>query len=363
MTESNALMNQRDSWFDNAKGFLMITVVLGHMAASAASKYVEFSFLLNYIYFFHMPAFAIISGFFMKRRVDTKDYASVINKTVIPYCFAQLIIYLSAMILPSGARALSAEHFAESGFFSFAFPIYHLWYFCSVVFAFLFCVAFKAKDRPMKAFVVSLIISLLCGVVPQVAFLKLTKALAFLPFFVLGYITPKESFVRFKERKYTVPSIGIVVGAGIVFWLIRDKGVLTGIFSLSMRYNSSYLGMPYWASVLVRLCFILTAVIFSFAFFNLCPKKRSILTPLGKRSVYIYVLHVLPIAVMRHLNYQYGILRILSFSVFKVVYVLIGVLLCYLLISKPVIKVFRRMFEPDFDIRKIPEYLKIKTEK
>ncbi len=359
MTENIGVAKQRDNWFDNAKGILMILVVIGHLLASAANKYEIFSIFLNLIYFFHMPAFAIVSGFFMKRRIDTKDYASVINKTILPYCFAQIIIYVAAIVLPSGVAALSAERLVRSGVFSFLFPIYHLWYFFGVVFAFLFCIKIKAKEHPVRALVVSIIISLVCGALPTVTFLKLTKALAFLPFFVLGYLIPKETMQRFRERKLIIPSLLIVAAAVATFFILGDKGILTGIFAMTKRYWNFGFGIPYWAAILVRLGFIVTSVIFSFAFFNICPKKKSVFTILGERSVYIYILHVLIIAVIHHFNYQHGILRALELPILKVLYVAFGVLICYVLVSKPVVKVFRNLFEPEFDIRKIPEYLKM----
>lgn len=229
MVDNLSVANQRDSWFDNSKGILMIAVVVGHFIASVLGKFDTLAFLSNYIYFFHMPAFAIISGFFLKRRVDTKDYASVINKTLIPYCFAQVVIYLFAIILPSGVRALSAERFAASGLFSFLFPMYHLWFF-----------------------------------------------------------------------------VGLII---------------------------------------------------AFAFLNLCPRKKCIFTRLGEKSVYIYVLHVVFVAIVRHLHYEYGILFELDSLVNKIIYLVFCVVVCYLLTTPPVVKLFKKLFEPNFDIRKIPEYL------
>lgn len=359
MAENIGTVKQRDFWFDNAKGVLMITVVVGHLIASVVNKYETFAFLSNLIYFFHMPAFAIISGYFMKRRIDTKDYASVINKTLLPYCFAQIIIYLAALILPDGVRVLSAERLADSGVFSFLFPIYHLWYFFGVMAAFVFCIAFKAKEHPARAFVVSVIISLISGAVPTVEFLKLTKVLAFLPFFVLGYLIPREKMQRVRERKFIIPSLIVAAATIVGFWLLKDVGTLTGIFAMTWRYQSFAFDISYLGAILVRLGFIVCSVIFSLAFLNLCPKKKSIFTVLGKRSVYIYILHVLIVAVIRHLNYEYGIFKALDSPITKIIYLIFGVVICYVLVSKPVVKLFEKLFEPKFDIRKISEYLGI----
>lgn len=359
MSENISVAKPRDSWLDNAKGILMIAVVVGHFIASVVNKYDTFAFLSNLIYFFHMPAFAIVSGFFLKRRVDTKDYASVINKTVVPYCFAQIIIYLFAIILPDGVKALSAERLYESGVFSFLFPLYHLWYFIGVVVAFVFLVAIKAKEHPLRAVVVSLALSLISGAIPTVEFLKLTKILAFLPFFVLGYLIPKDFMKSVRKRKYNIASLVLFVAVVAVFWVLRDKGSLTGIFAMTWRFERYKFDIGFWEAVLVRLGFILSSAVFSLAFLNLCPKRKCIFTRLGEKSVYVYILHVVVVAVIRHLNYDYKILLELDSPVVKILYLIFSVLICFVLTLPPVVKVFKKVFEPTFDIRKIPEYLKI----
>lgn len=356
MIENNGVVKQRDSWFDNAKGILMIAVVIGHLIASVVNKFDTFAFLSNVIYFFHMPAFAIISGYFLKRRVDTKDYASVVNKTIIPYCFAQVLVYLFAIILPDGVKALSAERLYESGVFSFLFPLYHLWYFFGVVIAFLFLIIVKAKEHPVRALVISFIISLASGAIPTVEFLKLTKVLAFLPFFVLGYVLPSEVMRNVKRRKFNAPALIFVIGVVICFWLLRENS-LTGIFGMTWRYERYKFGISFLEAILVRAGFIVASAVFSFAFLNLCPKKRCIFTRLGQRSVYIYILHVIIVAIIRHLNYEYEILLELDSPINKIIFLAFGVGVCYLLVTKPVVNVFKRIFEPDFDIRKIREYL------
>ena len=65
------LTKVRDFWFDNAKAFLIILVVVGHMATGEYSP--ESETLKNigkFIYWFHMPVFMIISGRFSRGRVE-----------------------------------------------------------------------------------------------------------------------------------------------------------------------------------------------------------------------------------------------------------------------------------------------------
>ena len=358
MEQSVNQLKNRDYWFDNAKGFLMITVVVGHLIASVLNKFPDFVFLSNFIYSFHMPAFAIVSGFFMKRRVDNKDYVSVINKIIVPYMIAQAFIYVVGMVLPNGVKALSLERFAESGVFTFTVPIYHLWYFVGMIIAFLYCVFSNAKNHPVRALVIALVISLVSGFLPSVTFLKLSKIAGFLPFFVLGYVLPKDKLYLLKNKKrFLAPSLVIFGAVVTVLWLLKDEGTLTGIFAMTSRYGRFGFGFSAVTDMLIRLGYILASVIMTFSLMSLSPCKKTPLSKLGERSVYIYVLHVIVVAVVRHYNYETHFLSEMQSPWLRVLYVLSGVLICFVLVSKPVIKVFRPLLEPGFDIRKAIKYI------
>ncbi len=67
-------MNKRITYLDLAKGILIITVVLSHSPFKFAP----------YMYWFHMPAFFIISGILHKQNIDFK--IQLLN-FYIPYYF------------------------------------------------------------------------------------------------------------------------------------------------------------------------------------------------------------------------------------------------------------------------------------
>jgi len=85
------IMNkQRLSWVDITKGFLMILVVIGHYPG-------ELDFPLSkYIYWFHMPAFFILSGLFFKPAIEKGLLKSTIHKRfmqlIVPYLFFLIAI-------------------------------------------------------------------------------------------------------------------------------------------------------------------------------------------------------------------------------------------------------------------------------
>lgn len=67
----------RDAEFDIAKGILIICVVLGHGGSDTIGEFV---------YRFHMPLFIILSGYFIKRQTDIRQYTKErILKLMLPY--------------------------------------------------------------------------------------------------------------------------------------------------------------------------------------------------------------------------------------------------------------------------------------
>ncbi|HAK99484.1 acyltransferase family protein, partial [Exiguobacterium sp.] len=79
----------RNPWFDNIKGFLVIFVVIGHMLTDLRFDYdgklLETVYLL--IYSFHMPLFIILSGYFFREN----KYLRVIQLFAV-YCVWQILI-------------------------------------------------------------------------------------------------------------------------------------------------------------------------------------------------------------------------------------------------------------------------------
>lgn len=83
---------KRLSWVDVTKGFLMVLVVIGHYPGQ-----LDFP-LSKYIYWFHMPAFFILSGLFFKPVVEKGLLKISIHKRfmqlIVPYLFFLISITL-----------------------------------------------------------------------------------------------------------------------------------------------------------------------------------------------------------------------------------------------------------------------------
>lgn len=76
--------NGRLAFIDIAKGILIILVVMGHIAPGD-------TVLHHYIFWFHMPAFLLISGFFIKSTfVFKEEMEKKLKRLMIPYLFFSL---------------------------------------------------------------------------------------------------------------------------------------------------------------------------------------------------------------------------------------------------------------------------------
>lgn len=84
------MSQNRLTWVDVTKGFLMILVVIGHYPGD-----LDFPFI-QYIYWFHMPAFFLLSGLFFKEIAENEHSNKTIKKRLlqlmIPYLFFLFVI-------------------------------------------------------------------------------------------------------------------------------------------------------------------------------------------------------------------------------------------------------------------------------
>lgn len=349
--KSPLLTGQRDYWFDNIKGVLMILVVIGHMTASFYSVSAGLKYLYDCINAVHMVAFLIISGYMSKGRVARKDYVSVINKNIIPYITAQVFLYLCAVVIPKGFKASNIEFF-DTNTFSFFIPIYQLWYLMAVIIFVLVTIKLKPERKPVVFMTVAILLTLACGAINQVRMFQLTKIVSHYPFFLLGYLLPKDFMLTLRNKKKLI-IVSLAVLAGYAYFMTRQDWIvgIRNIYGLSSNYEKvgdlAFGLHPAFG----RLAMVVFAPMIAFAFFNLMPRNKCILSKLGQNSMYIFVLHSVFVVAFRSANYEYKIIAEYFTGPLSKVLLLIGcVALTFLLGSSLVRTLFRPLLEPGFDI-------------
>ena len=344
----------RDYWFDNIKGILMILVVVGHMTAQMA----KLSHVINTLYYginiFHMCAFMIVTGYLSKRRIDSKDYISIINKNLIPYLLAQLVMFFGAAFIPNGLKAVGADKVLGSATFTFFFPIYQLWFLAAIMIHALVSMKLQPKRHPILFMLAAIAMSLLCGYLPQVNVMRISKSLRYYPFFLLGYLLPKD-FMSKLRNKWQYLLVAVFIWMGYLYFLSHEEWWIgfNTLVVLSTRFGSCgpfYGNLP---PVLMHLIFLTVVPVISLAFCALCPRNVTIFSKLGQNSMYIFVLHGLVVMAVRCLHYKFGIMANINTPLLKSVYLVFCVLVTFVLGSNRCKRMFKSILQPDVDIGKV----------
>lgn len=342
---NSPLIKQRDYWFDNAKAFLIICVVIGHLANGIFSTSTPWVVALQkFIYVFHMPAFMIISGRFAKKRIDRGDWVTVISKLLVPY-----LIFQTAMLVLFSALA------AKPDTFSYFIPLFGLWYFLNVA-VYSLVTPFLKKFKWI--FAASMVAALAVGFCLGTLYGAFHRFVAFYPFFLFGYYTYGCKFDFCKKIWFRILSFALFFAAGL-YVLKNQSDVSFNMLCMNKTYWGIARAMD-WTMAETFLHAILRYVV-GFAFFfvvmGMMPTKKQFFSYVGVNSVYVYVLHCFLIVALREIDEDYNILRVLTDKWRLLIYCLSGVPLSFILASKPVRKLTGFFIEPKFDLAAIVKKL------
>ncbi len=330
----------RDCWFDNAKAFLIISVVIGHLANGLFSTSKPWVIALQqFIYVYHMPAFMIITGRFSKRRIDNNDWVTVVERVLLPY-----ILFQAAMLI-------TYNLFGKGGDFNVMIPLFGLWY--------LFNVALYGLITPhLKRFKfllpLSVVIALAVGFLPGALYGGFHRLVTFYPYFLFGYYTKNYDFKICKKIPFRILCYAIFIGIGL-YVLFYQKNVnfhLLGhdytyfAIAKSMKWT---LGETFLQAVLRYIIGFLSV----FIVLGMLPTKKMFFSYVGANFTYVYVLHLFLIVALRNVDERFDILRILSDKYRLLVYCFSGVPIALILASKPIRMLTRFFVEPNINLRKL----------
>ena len=263
----------REPYWDNIKGILIVLVVFAHFLFDLQSSLVV-DRLVDAIYFFHMPAFVFVSGYFSKS-AHSRSMESLL-KLFSAYIFLHAWFILSS-VSPAGSVKLLSSYYSE-------------WYLMALI-AWRLTVPLLAEFRGILP--LSIVFAVLIGFFPDAGgteVLALNKVLTFLPFFVAGYLFPVESVERIRRHsrflKALVCTVSIAISAGIIY-LGKTQLQINDYALLAYGYQSVSLVEP-----VSRLAIFAVSALALIFLLNASPKKRiPMLTNIGKNSLAIYLLH------------------------------------------------------------------------
>ncbi|MFF6996350.1 acyltransferase family protein [Streptomyces sp. NPDC008313] len=268
---------RRDPYFDNAKYLTIVLVVCGHAwePLTYGSRAVTAVYLT--VYAFHMPAFALISGYF-SRGFDMAPgrLRRLVTGVVAPYLVfetAYTLFYRWAQDDPGYPLSLLD-------------PWYVMWFLVALFVWRMTAPVWAALRHPLP---LALGLAVLASVSPELGGdLALQRVLGFLPCFVLGLTLRPEHFERLRARRVRLAALPVAGCALVTAYAVAPR------FDAGWLYHRGSVtgqGAPRWAGLLTTPALFVLALLLTACFLAWVPGRSRWFTPLGAGTMYGYLLH------------------------------------------------------------------------
>nr|WP_233571419.1 acyltransferase family protein [Nocardiopsis sp. Huas11] len=275
----------RDARLDNAKFILIALVVVGH-AVEPLRDYGPASALYYWIYFFHMPAFIMISGY-LSRSFDASSRR--VEKLVVSLAVPYLVFWTIHQLIYGVERGGLPESL------SVLKPTWTLWF---LVALFMWRLSVPVWQRLRWPVAIAVLISVFASTTDLGGgTLALGRVLSFLPFFVLGLSLRREHFAHLDRLWVRVMSVGVLVATAVLAVPISDRLSRDWLFwrdSLTDRDID-----PIMPSMGIRLLFMALALAMTIAVLALTPKREMWFTSLGAYTLYVYLGHSVALILLK----------------------------------------------------------------
>ncbi|WP_372349243.1 acyltransferase family protein [Streptomyces sp. KL116D] len=323
----------REAYFDNVKYLTIVLVACGHAwePLTYGSRAVTAVYLT--VYAFHMPAFALVSGYF-SRSFDMAPgrLKRLVSGVVVPY-----VVFEVAYTLFYRWRQDDPEYPI-----SLLDPWYLMWFLVALFIWRLSTPLWMQLRHPVPvALAIGTAVSMWPGAGGDLA---LQRVLQFLPFFVVGLVLRPEHFSRLRSWRTRLSLLPVGLAAVVAaYWVAPwfDAGWFYHRGSVVGR------GVPAWAGLWATPALFVLALILTACFLAWVPGRRLWFTALGAGTIYAYLLHGFVIKASRFgawydhpwLHTPMGELAVTATAVTGIT------LLC----TQPVRRVFRYVVEPPMD--------------
>lgn len=322
--------------WDNARFACIVLVVLGHAIQRLTYDSDIALALYLVVYAFHMPAFAIISGYFSKSESPgRRQMARVLTDIVVPYVIFETLWTLVKWVVEGAANPNLTK------------PSWTLWFLLALA-IFRLVLPYLALLRWPLLWTV--VISIAAGYWSNIdSTLSLSRTLGLLPFFTLGWwlahhdIVGRFDLIRRGRLWVRLGALALLAVTGFVAWFWVDTWRAVNLREW-LFYDASYadLGGPWWSGG-VRLALMAIALVLSVAFFALVPRGTYWWSHFGQYTMYVYLLHSFVLYPFR----ETGILRNAEPTwLWLPAVIVLSVVIALALATKPVRTVFRGLIEP-----------------
>ena len=292
-TYSEKVTTQRVALWDNARFLAIILVVVGHGLTKMVGENPEAFVVYVTIYLFHIPLFVFLSGYFQRADAPTPErIRGVLVDLVIPYLLLEII--------------WSTIHSIQAGqvLFNPLRPSWTLWFLISLATWRIALPYLVALPAPLT---LSILIALGSGYWGVDQTLSLSRTLAFLPFFVLGWRVRQtslpERWLGLSSRPVAalrVLATSVVVGVIVVVAVMEPWLRAIGLRSwLTADKAYAEVGLDQWWAGGVRAGLFVVAGVMVLSFLALVPRRSLWFTVLGSGTMTVYLLHSFVLAPLR----------------------------------------------------------------
>ncbi|HYP44615.1 MAG TPA: acyltransferase family protein [Propionibacteriaceae bacterium] len=341
---STGAVRSRDPLWDNLRLLAISLVVVGHTIESASRYDLAYALYL-FVYAFHMPLFAFISGYFARAEPITgADGQRIISQLLAPYVIFSV---LWALIRWWQEGKLT---------FDLTSPYWHLWFLPALA---AWRLALPLMANLQLPVVVAVAVACISGYFAIGWLFDASRVLGMLPFFVAGWAMRSRpslaSVLPFLRRGWVrATSLGVLLVAlvccvlGVSF--AREHHLREWV---QVEKNYATIGVQGWAAGGTRLLLIGIALLLVVAIVSVTSASTTSVTGWGRATMYVYMLHLLPI----YFLLQAGYLDDVKSPVVLLALVLGALLLTAVLSTSVVSATFRVLVEPSVGwlFRRSPE--------
>jgi len=273
MTVPSPAPRGRDPWLDNARFILIALVVFGHMLEPLADAHPWLQTCYRFVYAFHMPAFAFLSGAVSRDTIDVRAMHSIAFRLLWPYLAFQGL-YALAALLPL---------WPDSGPGSVTTPYWLLWYLLSLAcWRMLLPLFAQLRGRLL----IAVVVAVGAGCLGSIGYyLSLSRTLVFFPLFLMGWLWAPRWRQWSQPAYMRALAVGTLGAMFVAAWLVPiDPRWLYG------SYGYAALDATLWAGALQRLLLLGIATAGTLAVLALVPRRHTPISGPGARSLGAYVL-------------------------------------------------------------------------
>ncbi|MFJ7075691.1 acyltransferase family protein [Streptomyces sp. NPDC098781] len=269
---------RRDPFLDNAKYLAIVLVAAGHAWEPLREGSRPITALYMLVYAFHMPLFAVISGYLSRGfRATPRDITRLLTAVAVPY-----VVFETAYTLFTRWSSEDPDRPI-----TLLDPLYLTWYLAALFIWRLSTPIWRSLRWPLP---VALVIAATATLSPSIGNdLDLQRVAQFLPYFVLGLCLKPHHFhhltTRPEPRLLAAPLFACALL--LAYWAVPHLNYAWFFHNTS----ATALSAPAWYGPLMTLTTFGCSTALTAAFLAHVPRHRTWFTPLGTGTLYGYLLH------------------------------------------------------------------------